>query len=231
MTLYETIFTRLSVRSYKEAPLDAGTLFAIEEYLDKAKQLPGQTVRFEIVTKDKFKGGFAPYAILAFSPDNDEALVNIGYTLQGVDLWLQSQGLGSIWCGMATPLDKGSDFRILLGFGATELALRSSEDAFKRKKLSEMSNEDNPVARAARLAPSAVNLQPWMLSFSEGQVTVHVNVRGLGRVLPGKFWLFDLGIVLRHVELALEHEGKTLQAPAFSGGRKNTAITVRYEPA
>ncbi|MDR2672907.1 MAG: hypothetical protein LBC35_06470 [Coriobacteriales bacterium] len=228
MTLYETIFVRRSVRQYDETPLTTTELSEIQGYLDGLKQLPGQSARFEIVGKDKLKGGFAPYAILAYSNEDEKSWVNIGYMLQGVDLWLQSQGFGSVWCGMATPLEKNPEYRILLGFGQTNVPLRTGEDDFKRKEITEMSNEDNPIAHAARLAPSAVNFQPWFLTFSEGQVEVKVKVRGVGRVLPGKLWLFDTGIVLKHIELALMHEDKTLNEISLKGSGKRLSAIVNY---
>jgi nitroreductase len=228
MTLYETIYARRSVRQYEEAPLEAELLSGVREYLDELQQLPGQSARFEIVDKGSLKGGSAPYAILAFSEDGDEALMNIGYSLQGVDLWLQSQGLGSVWSGMAAPLDKFPDYRILLGFGETAVPLRAGEGDFKRKAVTEISNEDNPLARAARLAPSAVNLQPWFLTFSDRQIEAKVQVRGIGRVLPGRLWLFDMGIVLKHIELALLHEGEVVKELTIKGSGKNLSVLLSY---
>jgi hypothetical protein len=228
MTLYETIFTRRSVRKYDGATLDAATLDEIKAYADSAKQLAGQSARFEIVAADKLKGAIAPYAILAFADDTDAAFVNIGYTLQGVDLWLQSRGFGSVWCGMAKPLNPAPDYRILLGFGKTNEPLRSGEGSFKRRKLTDISNADNSIARAARLAPSAINIQPWKLDFADCAVTVRADVRGVGKLIPGKLYLFDVGNITKHIEVALEHEGKAVTAIDVSGNGKSTVITIKY---
>ncbi|GHU88179.1 nitroreductase [Clostridia bacterium] len=229
MTLYETIFARRSVRKYDVAALDAAALDEIKAYTESATQLSGQSARFEIVSADKLKGGLSPYAILAFSDGSDAAFVNIGYTLQDLDLWLQSRGLGSVWCGMAKPLNPAPDYRILLGFGGTSEPLRKGESDFKRKKLSDISNADNAIARTARIAPSAVNFQPWKLDFAAGAVTVHANVRGVGKIIPGRLYLFDLGIITKHVEVALEHEGKTITAIEIHGNGKDSSVEVRYE--
>ena len=229
MALYETIFTRRSVRQYDSTPLDAAELERIQSYISDVKQLPGQTARFEMVEDDKYKGGMAPHAILAYSEKTDAALVNVGYALQELDLWLQSIGYGSIWCGMASVKESSPDYRILLGFGKTSVPLRSGESDFKRKKLADMSSEDNAIARAARVAPSAVNFQPWKLVFSENKVLIHANVRGIGKVIPGKLYLYDLGIVTKHAQLALEHEGKTITSITFSGEGKKSLVTVNYE--
>jgi hypothetical protein len=227
MTLYETIFVRRSVRQYDKTPLDAAALREIQHCVDGVGQLPGQSARFEIVDSGKFKGGFSPHAILAFADGSDAAFVNIGYALQGMDLRLQGMGYGSIWCGMAAPKGAAPDFRILLGFGKTGVPLRNGENDFKRKNISDISNEDNAVARAARLAPSAVNLQPWKLIFTDGGVTVRSNVRGVGKILPGRLYLIDLGIVTRHIAVALEHEGKTIETIAVEGRGKASEVRVQ----
>ena len=228
MTLYKTIFVRRSVRQYDSMLLDEAVLSEIRNYLDSVKQVSNQPARFEIVGNEELKGGLAPYAILAYADDSDFSYVNIGYTLQGVDLYLQSIGYGSVWCGMAKPKETAADYRILLGFGKTGAPLRNGDEGFKRKKITDISNENNMVAQAARLAPSAVNLQPWKLVFADGSVTVKSNVRGIGKVLPGRLYLFDLGIVLKHVELALEHEGKTIASFAFMGKGSAAMINVSY---
>jgi hypothetical protein len=185
--------------------------------------------RFDAVDAGTLKGGIAPYAILAYSGDSDPELVNIGYTLQGVDLYLQSAGYGSLWCGMAAPKETSRDYRILLGYGKTSVPLRSGGSDYKRKNINEISDTDNAIARAVRLAPSAVNFQPWKLSFGDNKVNIHVNVRGIGRVLPGKLYLYDIGIALKHAELALEHDGKAVTDVLFIGSGKDLVVEVRYK--
>ena len=229
MTLYDTIFARRSVRQYNTTPLDAAALNEIERYVNSITQLPGQSARFQMLDGDKIKGAIAPHAILAFSDNQDAALVNVGYTLQELDLWLQSNGYGSIWCGMAAAKEKTQDFQILLGFGKTDVPLRTSESEFKRKEIADISNDDNAIARAARIAPSAINLQPWKLTFTDGKVTIASNVRGVGRVIPGRSYLFGLGIVTKHIELALLHEGKTVTAIRTSGEGKHSIVEVHYK--
>jgi len=228
MTLYDTIFIRRAVREYDSAPLSESALPDAPAVLDSVKQLPGQTARFEIANADKLKSVAAPHAVLAYSEDTDAALCNIGYTLQTLDLYLQSKGYGSLWMGMGKPAEPGADYRILLAFGKTDIPSRSGEADFKRKPVSDISNEDNAIARAARLAPSTVNFQPWKLDFSPGNVTVKYNGKGIGKLFAGKFQKIDLGILLKHVELALEHEGKTVMEIASSGKGKNFAATVTY---
>jgi len=230
MTLYETISARRSVRKYENIKLDEAALKEIQNFVDNAKQLP-QALRagFEIADSDKLKGGIAPYAILAYSDDSDLSFINIGYTLQSADLWLQSTGYGSVWCGMASPKKPKTDYRILLGFGKTSIPLRAGENDFKRKKLADISNKDNAVTRAARLAPSAVNFQPWKIDNNEEKVIIRANISGIGKILPGKLFLYDLGIITKHVEIALLYEGKIIKSIDVSGSGKNSAVTINFK--
>ncbi|MDR3337622.1 MAG: hypothetical protein LBT16_10500 [Treponema sp.] len=228
MTLYETIFTRRSVRQYDKAPLDSTALSTVREVLDNAKQLPGQSARFDILTANFLKRCPAPQAILAFADNGAISSLNIGYTLQGVDLYLQSIGLGSVWLGSAKPAANPKDYRIILAFGKTEAPIRAGEREFKRKAVSEISNEDNAIANAARLAPSAVNFQPWKLHFTSDKVTVQSNSRGIGKLLMANFQKIDLGIVLKHIELAIEHEGKSVTAITPKEDSKTFSVEVSY---
>lgn len=228
MNLYETIFTRRSVRQYENMPLTEAELAEINAVLDSAKQLPGQSARFETVNADKLKKVDAPHAVLAYSDETDAALCNIGYTLATLDLYLQKEGYGSLWMGMGSPIEKTQDYRILLAFGKTRIPARSSEADFKRKPLTDISNEDNSIARVARLAPSAANFQPWKLDFAPGKVVVRHAGKGLGKVFAAKWQKIDIGIVLKFVELALEHEGKTLTSITPSSNEKDFAVTVNY---
>ncbi|MDR2202018.1 MAG: hypothetical protein LBP26_04560 [Clostridiales bacterium] len=229
MTLYETIFKRRSARRYSAEPLSEAVRADIEARANSEKRLFDREATFELVGGGDLKGGMAPYALTAYSDGDDASKVNIGYVLQDLDLYIQSIGLGSVWCGMARPRERKSDYRILLGFGNTDVPFRAGEDAFKRKNLSDISQEDNAVARAVRVAPSAVNLQPWKLKFYDGKVVIESAARGVGKLLPGKIYLYDLGIAVKHAELALRHEGRAVTGIKIIDGTKPLAVEIDYE--
>ncbi|MDR1558428.1 MAG: hypothetical protein LBS84_01795 [Clostridiales bacterium] len=228
MTLYETIFTRRSVRKYDQTPLDGAALAEIQRLIDRAEQLPGQSAKLTLVNADKLKGASSPHAILAHGEDSDACMANIGYVLSELDLALQNRGFGSIIMGMAKPLEPAADYRILLAFGNTDVPPRAGENEFKRKPVTDISNEDNAVARAARLAPSAVNLQPWKLLFSPGKVSVQSAGRGIGKLMMGKLQKIDLGICLKYVEIALKREGKNIASIVPKGSGKGFSVEVTY---
>jgi hypothetical protein len=219
------------VRKFNDSPLDAPTIKNIEKFIGDTPPLAGQSARFEILPAEKVHGGAAaPHYILAYCNGSDSAYANVGYVLQNADLYLQSIGLGSLWLGMAKPNEPERDYCILLAFGKTDVPTRKAEGEFKRLPLSEISDQDNPVARAVRLAPSAMNSQPWKLHFESGKVVIRYFGRGLLKLLlRKKLNKIDLGISARHVEAALIHEGKTILSITPKTGGKTFEIEIPYK--
>lgn len=229
MTLYETIFTRRSVRSYDKTPLDGSALNDLRAFLDATKPMDEQTARFEIVGSNKVKNDAAPHYILAYCAESDGAYANVGYTLENADLYLQSKGYGSLWLGTAKPNEQSGDFCIMLAFGKTDVPPRKDAGDFKRLPIGEISDSDNAVTQAARLAPSAMNSQPWKLDFSDGKIIVRYQGRGVMQlILKKKLSKIDLGIVTRHVEIALTGEGKTIQTITPITDGKDFTVEVTY---
>lgn len=194
-------------------PVSSETVNAIKYFIDDTKQFDGQKAEFKILSSSEVSGGKAPHYVLAFCQKSDAAYINVGYVLQKADLFIQSLGMGSVWLGMADPKDKNErkDFCIMLGFGNTSVPARNSGEGFKRLDLCEISPVDNEVARAARLAPSAMNSQPWKLTFLDNAVIADYCGRGLLKgILRHKFSNIDIGIITRHIELALLYQGKKI---------------------
>ena len=230
MTLYENITRRRSVRSYDMTVLDDTALTAIREFIDNSVQMPGQYSRFEIVTGDKVKNEIAPYYILAYCDGSDCSYMNVGYMMQKTDLFLQSKGYGSLWLGMAKPNESDKDFCIMLAFGQTNVPMRQSIREFKRLPIGEISDIDNAVSQAARLAPSAMNSQPWKLEFKESKVTIRYFGRGFSRlVLKKKLSKIDLGIATCHIELALINEGKLIKSITPISNGKDLLVEIAYQ--
>lgn len=229
MTLYETLFMRRSVRKYNMTPTDGAVLADLRAFLDATKPLDGQAARFAVVNADKVKNDIAPHYILAYCAADGGAYANVGYILQRSDLYLQSKGYGSLWLGTAKPNEPDGDYCIMLAFGKTDVPPRRDVQEFKRLPIGEISNADNAITQAARLAPSAMNSQPWKLEFSEGKVVIRYFGRGMAKlILKKRLNKIDLGIVTRHVETALLNEGKTIQAIAPITGGKDFSIEVIY---
>lgn len=230
MTLYETIFCRRSVRRYLPEPLDAQTLDAILAYIRAIPQLPGQHAEFRLIGPEEMGMDQAPHYIVASCPPSNEAYANIGFVLEKADLYIQSIGLGSLWYGLRLPRKAQENDAIVMQLGKTKMPLRASDGDFDRLPLAKIADADNAVTRAARLAPSAVNSQPWEIHFGDKAVEICYKGRGLMKTaLEKKMNKVDVGIVTRFVAVALEHKGKTVGDITMRTQGRDFSVTAEYK--
>jgi hypothetical protein len=170
-------------------------------------------------------------AFFAFIGDTSDPHVQekTGYTGEGIILEATSQGLGICWVALTY---KASAVKSMISLDHNEKLLAVSpvgysaeqwtfeEKVFsgfgtnhKRNKLSSMvkglpsgqwPDWAGCAAEAARLAPSAVNRQPWSFEITKNSITV--SVRGSGPEFNVARRL-DCGIAMLHVELGALNKG------------------------
>ena len=204
MTLNEMIFKRKSCRSFTNVPVDAEMMEQILSF-DPKPLYPQIKVRMDIVSRDKVKcicPWTTPQLITIYSEETEGYLENIGFLFQQMDLYLQTLGLGVCWLGMgrmnsrATTQVEGMKFVIMLAFGHPRGdQLRHDPKSFRRKSMEQITDKSDPRLEPARLAPSAVNSQPWFFAH-EGEI-IHVYCAKKGSRL-------DAGIALAHLYTANE---------------------------
>lgn len=222
MNSYQAIFQRKSVRKYKMEPLTPDTLKRIGAYYQEIKPLfPG--MQTEIGITENLTGGRvirglfpvkAPYYLSIYSEVRDRALMNAGYIMQQMSLYLCTLGLGSCYLGAAR-LTQGPEMRgnkkfiILMAFGRPEGALtRRPEDA-RRLPMKELCSCKNvpkkwmrEVLDAARLAPSSFNSQPWRFGVSGSRIHIFTKNKTMK---AGKSWEeFNFGIMFANIMVASE---------------------------
>ena len=240
--LLNAVYKRKSARKYSEAKLTLEQLDQIKNYLQQAKPLIKDIkVEYEIVpckdTNCKFN---AEYCLIVYSEEANLWLANIGYILEQWDLYLASLNIGVCWYGMGKVDEtekNGLKYGIMLSFGKCDEAdFRTDESQFNRKKLSEIWHTDgeidNRVGEVARLAPSAVNSQPWKVEQQGNTLKVY-RVKGKTPVLSNvlfKHWnKVDIGIFLCFVEIALDSYGYTFVRELHADtNNKNSVLTATY---
>jgi hypothetical protein len=222
--LYQTIYRRKSVRNYDSSTLSPETLQEIENCLLKLTTLyPDIKTEFRIVPGDQIKTRMmkrSPHYLLAFSEKKEGHLVNVGFMLQQMDLYLSSRGIGTCWQGIPQPKKEALatsslDYQILLTMGNPQEALyRENVQEFKRKSLMEITDipgvED--LLEPVRLAPSSTNSQPWYITGTPE--LMHFYCRQPSRLkslFVGRFNQLDMGIALYHLKLAAEHFHKKVE--------------------
>lgn len=222
--LYNAIFHRKSIRKYDMTPLPAEALADIKEYAVRLEPLHKSIkIEFDYLRAGDVKNILpikAPHYICIYSQTVDGYLMNAGYLLQQVDLYISSKGLGGCWLGMAKPAKgiptqkNGLDFVIMLAFGNAAEPVnvhRTELSEFKRKNLSEITDirGSDEILNAVRLAPSASNTQPWYFSGNSGNITVYRVKLGIIKApIYDKMNQIDIGIALCYLRLSAKYMGK-----------------------
>ena len=224
--LYNAIFRRKSIRQYNMTPLD--TLQDIQDFIDALTPMfPDIQVHFEYAVRQDIMNLLpvaAPHYLVAFSEKKDGYLLNMGFMMQQIDLYLSSRGLGSCWLGVALP---HSEFRhrtqlsyvIMLAFGRPQsLSHRQDVQEFKRKTPEEIASSPTPWLEAVRLAPSATNRQPWYFIGDESHFHAYCLQHHLiNALIYGRLHQIDMGIALCHLWLAVMHDGGRVEFNNMAG--------------
>lgn len=206
MSLEEQIYLRKSCRNYSDDEIDMNI---IHDFMEKVKPLDASIdYRYGILNADEVNirtRWSAPYYLALYSEKKEHYLENIGFIFQQLSLYLQSMGIGSCWVGMASPKAKSDDFVITISFGKSDDITRDLS-RFKRRKLSDISDSEDERLTPARLAPSAINSQPWYFKHAGDGFDVYQQKQNIVKRQVLKKWNpIDVGIALAHMYVANEN--------------------------
>ncbi|MEF8874071.1 MAG: nitroreductase family protein [Candidatus Thermoplasmatota archaeon] len=244
MNRYEAIYRRKSVRKYSLESLPESELERIRRELESTAPLydhvdshvflaeDGEKVQENFSgLKSKVASVESPHYLVGTSEKEEGYLVNMGYMLEDLVLFLADRELGTCWLGsglndglLSEVYDFEHDLVIMVALGDStegESNLRSGPEEAKRKPIKELVLNDleelpetwKDVIDAARMAPSAVNSQPWRFYYDEDGDSLHVFIekkglfKGVVRKIADldKLNRIDVGIALKHLEIAAEN--------------------------
>ena len=209
MNIADMISRRRSVRAYKPDAIDAATLAELQACMAGLVPLiPGARAEGRIIPTEhgsywqKWK---TPHFIAIFSDGSDDALMNVGFMYQQLDLYAQSRGLGTCWVGLGSltdeePVPEGMKLAVMMAIGIPDGVPERTAADFKRKPMQEIADAPDDRLEALRLAPSATNSQPWFVTH-EGE-TLHLFREELGLIKQrtlGRMNKIDMGIGLCHL--------------------------------
>lgn len=175
----------------------------IHEFMSNVKPLISEICySYKVLTKDEVSiktMWSAPYYLAIYSEKKENYGLNVGFIFQQLSLYMQSLNIGSCWVGMGSVKKKNPEFVILISFGKSN-DLKRDISGFKRKSLSKISDAEDEKLKAAQLAPSAINLQPWYFKHTEeGYDVFKVKHNIVKRKIVGKWNDIDIGIALAHL--------------------------------
>lgn len=250
MNLYEMIGKRQSIRDFQMKRIEDSVW---EDFWKYEKELlalyPDIPYKVEVtcsLEEKKQKGGLfalkAPYYISFLTGEGKEALLNTGYVMEELSLYLAAKGIGTCYQGMLKVQKETEDKKdkketIVMAAGYPKKYLYRTDDNRKRMPLNkvcvfkeEPSDELMSVLRAAALAPSSLNSQPWRFVVYKNRA--HVFMQKTGGKLPvmQRLNLIDIGIALNHMmitaeELWIEAELKEIDNISSQSFKNNNYIT------
>lgn len=224
MNLYDAIFVRRSVKSFRMEPVDDTILNSIPTFLEEIvplfPEIRTEVVVYESIKKKEKLSGIsnisAPYYAAIFAEEKEKSDMNAGYIMQQLSLYLTTKGLGSCFMGTVRKKDKnmeeaGMHCVIVLGFGLGKGPVIRHDYEAKRLSLEEICvYKENPKAwvrellEVARLAPSSFNSQPWRFVAYENRIHVFSKKPVVSHSAFGKFNEFNFGVMFAHIMVAAE---------------------------
>lgn len=217
--LYDMIFKRKSFHLFRNIGNEKITeteLKDIETEFNKFTPLVENIkIKMKIVKDSTNCKRGQEYSILLYSEKKDNYLQNIGYIGEQLDLYLVSKNIGTLWFGIGKTEEKkldGLDFVIMIAIAKVDSKDKFRKDMYKskRKELSEIWNGDNylDIANVVRFAPSACNIQPWMVDSSKNELKIYRYVKeGKRGIMPMNmvdyYSQIGIGIFLCFLDLCL----------------------------
>ena len=192
MNLYEAIFARKSVRSYTDEPVSETMLDRIRQYYtEQVSPFESMETDFTIIDAKKSPQPLlrllsvrAPYYMVFYSEEGPRYLMNAGYRMEQMNLFLCSIGLGACFVGSSRirkDLQQKGNLQMvgILAFGWPKEKLVRKHGEAKRLSLEELCVfKEQPrqwmkqLLEAARLAPSYMNQQPWRFVVFDNRIHI-----------------------------------------------------------
>lgn len=224
MNMYEAIFVRKSVKKFVMEELEQTILDQIRQF---AEELPlvnaDAPVEFAIVDQiagekinTRLSGTIAPYYFIAACDNDKSQMLNTGFLMEQITLYIASRGLGTstlnhVHLKTASIPEITKDIALVIGFGRTnEVTLRDRRKLHRipEKEMvlykTDVNNDVKLMVKAARLAPSYWNTQPWRLVVYENRIHVFAKRNMIITELLNEKKYLDVGVMVANMLLVAE---------------------------
>ncbi|MDY4968646.1 MAG: nitroreductase family protein [Lachnospiraceae bacterium] len=244
MNWYEAIYIRKSVRRYSKKAVSPVLLKQIGNCAEKLHLLQADSrcsvkIYSAREAHHKIKGLFrvnAPYYMVVFTKKTSFGLVEAGCYAERLVLYMTTKGLGTCYqgCCRLSPeeIPEGMQQAIVIAFGYAEKSLVRSKEHVNRQPLNRLcqfrenaGEEIRSMLKAARLAPSAFNRQPWRFVVWADHIDLYLHKEPLLKHTVASMQLIDAGIVLCHLLEAADEQWYPVEirrnekAAEISGGK------------
>ncbi len=220
---YGMIFKRKSVRRFDPAlSIGQDEMQAIRRQLTRLTPLDADIrAAYRIVPSGQTTCKQGEYCLEFYGEHTQRGLLNAGYLLEQMDLFLASMDIGVCWRGIGRPDTKeweGLPYVIMLAFGKSRPEdFRKDVAKASRKPLGTIwqGDFDGEIVSSVRYAPSACNMQPWRVQSGGNEIRVFRTTDVHSAIMPipkrPYYNTIDLGIFLCFLELSLTHGGRAFE--------------------
>jgi len=154
--------------------------------------------------------------LLMYSEQKPLYLLNPGYMLEQMDLFLASRNIGACWYALAKTNELKYDsleYIIMLAFGKSHPEdFRKDFSKTNRKNLEIIWKGEHysDIGEIVRYAPSACNTQPWRIVSEDNCLRIYRTTQIKSFMPAGKLSYYnsiDMGIFICFLDIALSHKG------------------------
>jgi hypothetical protein len=173
-------------------------------------------VKFEIVERKETTSKRGEYCLLMYSEQKPLYLLNAGYMLEQIDLFLASLNIGTCWYALAKtkdPTSEGLDYIIMLAFGKSHSEdFRKDFSKTNRKDLDAIWKGEHylDIGEIVRYAPSACNTQPWRVVSEDNCLRIYRTTQIKSFMPASKLSYYnsiDMGIFICFLDITLNQKG------------------------
>lgn len=223
MNLYEAISVRKSIREFEQREIEEKLIEKLKRFTKELQpiflDIPNQILFHNAKEETPLqKGKFyvkAPYYISILSENSKEGQINAGFLMEQIVLFLACQGVATCYQGklrfLSNQKEETFNELLVIAVGYPIHYLYREENSAKRIPLAkqchfkeEVGKPMMTILKAANLAPSAWNQQPWRFVVYGNRI--HVMTRKetfLSRRMKIRYFI-DIGIALAHMAIAAD---------------------------
>lgn len=212
MNYLEAIKIRKSVRQFDDSPVDSETVELFKSHFEKINVLNTSLRLNWRISRNKDNS----FNLFVEDLDNNHLnLVEFGYEGQQLVIYLTSKGIGTLWHVIGG--EKKSPCTITFGYekkdakkslmqkmvsGIVKSGQRKSIEELIKGGNKYLSPEIEEILEYARLAPSAMNKQPWEFTLEENKKIIFTLTTD-----KKEYNYIDLGILLANASIAAANTG------------------------
>jgi nitroreductase len=254
MNMFDAIFSRRTIHHFLQEKLEWDVIDGILNFADSLPMLTKWiSVEFKLVSNIEKKQGFhgpftikAPYYICISSEEKEDYLINAGYLMQQLNLYITSKGLGTCFVAALSPgysLKSAMKYKYVtaLAFGKTsETLYRNSLEAKRLPEKDtviykeEVTPDIRQILTAARLAPSLYNSQPWRFVVYKNRIHIFTKKNYILSPMLDFSKMIDMGVMMANFLLAAEElwvdvslsKSSSIQSRQFHNNEYVCTVTI-----